>query len=37
MAKQETLDFNAVNPALFLGDEIMNAVAKTLHMYGSES
>lgn len=37
MAKQEALDFNAVNPALFLRGEIQNAVAKPLQMYGSES
>lgn len=37
MAKEEALDINAVNPTLFLGDEIINAVAKSLHMHGSES
>lgn len=37
MAKQAALDFNAINPALFLRREIQNAVAKPLHIYGSES
>lgn len=36
MAKQEAVDFNAVNPALFLRGETQNAVAKPLHMNGSE-
>jgi len=37
MSKQEAfkcLNFNAVNPALFLGGEIMNDVAKTLLYMG---
>lgn len=37
MAEQEALDFNAINPALFLRGEIQNAVAKPLHVYVSES